>query len=235
MSKKRRQKKFSRIDGLCADLAEEIASLRDDGLGLPLPVELALDDAMEPVFESWEQEVLSPLWTEAVLGVTDVLERQAGTRGNWLLQVTPNADGNRDASTENFRKSLSSDEARASEQTIGLLMQMLRGDTEAWLQGAIKSSLEPLLWALQDGVREMASEQQMLHKPSNVDEQWAYVIRGVHAFFFKSLDKRMPAATAIVVRAVQDGSRGASGDVSSLTASRVRGIVSARSTAGSTG
>ena len=228
LSEKQRGKKISRIDALCAELAEEVAGLRDDDLGLPLPIDLALEDAMEAAFESWERDVLRSSWTEAVLGMTDELERQAGTRGDWTLLVEPDANGVRQISTESIRRSLNSDEAKASEETMGFVMQVLKEDTEAWLQRSIKSAIEPLLWALQDGVRSLASEPQFIHKPSDVSEQWAYVIRHVHWFFRKAFRKNMPEETAIVVRAVQDHARDPACESSTLTASRVSEIVSGR-------
>lgn len=228
MSKKERTDTISRIDGLCAELAEEVAALRDDRLGLPSLIDLALDDVMEGAFESWEQDILSDSWTDAVLGMTDELERQAGTRGNWILLVQPNADGVRNISKEIIRRSLNSDEAKVSEDAIGFVMQMLKEDTEEWLRRSIKSAIEPLLWALQDGVHSLASEPQIIHKPRDVSEQWAYVIRHVHWFFRKAFKKNMPEETAIVVRAVQDHARDPSHESSTLTASRVSEIVSGR-------
>lgn len=228
MSEKERREKISRIDALCAELAEEVAGLRDDHLGLPLPIDLSLDDAMEAAFESWERDVLSSSWTEAVLGMTDELERQIGTRGDWTLFVEPDANGVRHVSMEIIRRSLRSDEAKTSEATIGFVMQVLKEDTEAWLQRSIKSAIEPLLWALQDGVRSLALEPQIIHKPSDVSEQWAYVIRHVHWFFRKAFRRNMPEETAIVVRAVQDHVRDPACESSALTASRVSGIASGR-------
>lgn len=226
MSKTERTETISRIDALCAELAEEVAALRDEGLGLPSPIDQALNDAMEGAFESWEQDILSSSWTDAVLGMTDELERQAGTRGDWTLLVEPDADGVRHISKEIIRRSMNSDEAKVSEETMGFVMQMLKEDTEGWLQRSIKSGIEPLLWALQDGVRSWATEPQIIHKPRDVSEQWAYVIRRVHWFFLRSFRKSMPEETAIVVRALQDHSEDPSRGSSSLTASRVCGIVS---------
>jgi len=228
MTVKERRKKIARIDALCADLAEEIASLRDDGLGLPLPIDLMLDGAMEAAFESWERDILRPSWTEAVLGMTDELERKAGTRGDWSLLVAPDANGIRHTSNEIIRRNMTSEEAKTSEQTMDFVMHQLKEDTEAWLQRSIKSGLEPLLWALQDGVRGLSAEQQIIHKPRDVSEQWAYVVRGVHWFFLKSFKKSMPAETATVVRAIQDGGRNAVDEPSTVTTSRVCDIVSVR-------
>lgn len=226
MSSQERSKVISRIDALCAELAEEVAALRDDDLGLPPPIDQALDDALEGAFESWEQDILGPSWTEAVLGMTDELERQAETRGDWTLLVEPDANGIRHIRMESVRRSLRSDEAKTSEETMAFVMQILKEDTEAWLQRSIKSGIEPLLWALQDGVRSWASEPQVIHKPSDVSEQWAYVIRHVHWFFRKAFKKNMPEETAIVVRAAQDHARDPSRESSTLTASRVSEIVS---------
>ena len=226
MSSQERAKAISRIDALCAELAEEVAALRDDDLGLPTPIDQALDDALEGAFESWEQDTLRPSWTEGVLGMTDELERQAGTRGDWTLLVEPDASGVRHISMDIVRHSLRSDEAKTSEATMAFVMQMLGEGTEGWLRRSIKSGIEPLLWALQDGVRSWAYEPQIIHKPSDVSEQWAYVIRRVHWFFRAALRKSMPEETAIVVRAVQDHARHPASEPSTLTSSRVSEIVS---------
>lgn len=228
MTMKERRKKVSRIDSLCAELAEEIGSLRDESLTLPFQIDLGLDGAMEAAFESWERDILKPIWTEAVLGMTDELERQAGTRGNWILLVAPDANGERNVSAEIIRQSLTSDEAKISEQAVGYVMQQLKEGTEVWLDQSIKSGLEPLLWALQDGVRAWAEEKQIIQKPRDVDEQWAYVIRNVYWFFRKAFNESMPSETAIVVRAIQGGGKSTMVEPSALTSSRVCDIVSAR-------
>ena len=226
MSEKDRRGKLSRIDALCGDLAEAIASLRDDDLDLPHAIDMAIDDALDDAFESWERDVLGSAWTEAVLGVASALERQAGTRDDWTSLVEPDASGVRHVNHEVIRSSLSSGEAKASEAIVGFAMQMLKDDTQDWLHRSIKSGVESILWAMQDGVRSLASEPQIIHKPSDVSEQWAYVIRCVHSFLFQTFRRSMLEETAIVVRAVQDHSSSAAGESSTITASLVSGIIS---------
>ncbi|KAF1712249.1 hypothetical protein CSC70_01595 [Pseudoxanthomonas kalamensis DSM 18571] len=226
MSRKARRKKIARIDQLCADLAEEVRGLRDSDFGLPQPIDLAFDDAMGAIFESWESDVLAPVWTDAVLAMTNVLERRAGTRETWAKLVVPDANGARDFSRENLRRSLVSDESRTSEQAIATVMNLHKEETDNWLRRSIKDGFEPLLWALQDGVRAMADEPHLFHKPEDVDEQWAFVIRGVHGHLCRIFSTNMPEETAIVVRAIQDHAKDAACESSSLTASRVCEIVS---------
>lgn len=223
-SESERRNTAERINKLCASLACEIAALRDRDLGLPLPIHVALEETVDSAFESWEQDYLMPSWTSALLGMTDALECQVGTRKDWMKLAPLSIDGARDTSFESVRRSLKSEEAKECEEVIRSVMESLKQDTEAWLQRSFTTGLEPLLWALQDGIREWEKEPQLIQKPNDESEQWAYVIRGVHYFFRKHFKKSMPRETAIVVRSIQDSHE----ESSALTESRVCAIVSSR-------
>lgn len=228
LSKQERAQKTSRIDFLCAELAKEIADLRDVDFGLPLAVCEELEKATESSIERWETEVLNRAWTELVLCITDAHELQAGTRNDWSLLVNADNSGVRNLSLENVRKKLISRDNKVSETIAENVMESLKQDTSDWLQKTIEDTLEPVLWALQDGIRKVSSEPQTFHKPRDQDERLAFVVRRVHEFFRQTLDTKAAEPTAIVIRAVQND-LSLDSHLRPMTAARVSGIVSARS------
>lgn len=228
MCRSERLKKARRIDKFCADLASELAGLRDIDLGLPLSIIVALEESLDSAVEEWKHRYLTPAWTKAVLGMTEALEQKRGTEGDLLMPTTPSHNCAFDICPEKLEQNLISNEAKESKEAIDFAMEQLKEDTELWLQRSITKGLEPLLWALQDGVREWANEPQIIRRPRDESEQWAFVIRGVHDFFRRHFKRSMPGETAIVVRAIQDGAMGNAKEPSALISSRVCDIVSMR-------
>lgn len=188
-----------RIDSLCEELAAEIQALRDRDFGLPSEIQWALEAAAAPTFERWHQGYLQPTWNSALHCFIEVIEEAQEAAG-----VSPCEADSEDGDVNDDKIDdviLEPDISDVCDETLANILAPLAEDTERQFEGLV-TEIEPILWALQDGIRDWRDGSQLVHKPNDEAERRAYVIRGIHGFFRRHFGKAMSKETQIVVSAV---------------------------------
>lgn len=217
-----RRARAQEIKSLCAELGSQLESLWDSELGLPIEIQLSLLDGLRLPYRKWRENVLSYAESRLVLELTEALATERGSHQKWLEQFNVDEVRIKIDDLNSLRKADSSDEKNEIEEAIGPIFGDLKEST--WMMLTNNSiQIVQVLEKLQMGVEDWGAAPQVIQKPTDEDEQWAYVVRAIHRFFRSKFGKNKPTDTARVVRVLQEFA----GRESNINAARVCEIMAA--------